>query len=143
MANFHRKGKTNKPWKKCRQLNATGRAGYNGPPRQLCVIDRRKSKGSTKKTRSLREEIEEVAEEFSKEELAEAREEHAQLAEEYETEDWDELEEPENDKEAKIHDLKLEVEHLKRQIRIKNEQLHVRFQEKAKCGGDLTDANHL
>ena len=112
MANFHRKGKTNKPWKKCRQLNATGRAGYNGPPRQLCVIDRRKSKGSTKKTRSLREEIEEVAEEFSKEELAEAHKEHAQLAEEYETEDWDELEEPENDKEAKIHDLKLEVEHL-------------------------------
>jgi inactivated superfamily I helicase len=88
--------------------------GYNRPPHQLYIIDRRKSKGSTKKTRSLREEIEEVIEEFSKEELVEAHEEHAQLAEEYKTEDWDKLEELENDKEAKIHNLKLEVEHLKR-----------------------------
>jgi hypothetical protein len=142
MANFHRKGKANKPWKKRRQLNATGRTGYNGPPRQLCVIDRKKGKGSTKKTRSLREEIEEVAEEFSKEELAEARQEHAQLTEGYETEDWDELEEQGGNKETEIRDLKLEVEHLKRQIRVRNKQLHVRFQERAKCGGDLTDANH-
>jgi hypothetical protein len=142
MANFHWKGKTSKPWKKRRQLNATGWAGYNGPPQQLYVINRKKNKGATKKTRSLREEIEEIAEEFSQEELAEARKEHAQQVEEYETEDWDEMEEPGSDKEAEIRDLKLEVEHLKRQIRVKNEQLHVRFQEKAKCGGDLTDANH-
>ena len=61
--------------------------GYNKPLCQLYVIDRRKSKESTKKTRSLREEIKEVVEEFSKEELIEAYEEHAQLAEEYEIED--------------------------------------------------------
>jgi hypothetical protein len=51
--------------------------GYNRPLRQLYVIDRRKSKGSTKKTRSLKEEIEEVVKEFSKEELTKAHKKHA------------------------------------------------------------------
>jgi hypothetical protein len=49
MANFHRKGKTSKPWKKRKQLNATER----GTPRQLCVAER---KGKSKATQEIREE---------------------------------------------------------------------------------------
>ena len=64
-----------------------GRGGYNGPPQQLCITNRRKGKGSTKRTRNLREEIEEIVEEFSKEEIDEAQQQHAQLEEGHETED--------------------------------------------------------
>jgi hypothetical protein len=49
MANFHRKGRNSKPWKKRKQLNATER----GTPRQLCVAER---KGKSKATREIREE---------------------------------------------------------------------------------------
>jgi hypothetical protein len=120
IASFHRKGRRHK------QLNATGRGGYNrskGTPRELCVTSRKptesksgKGKGSVKAGRALDQDIKE-AEELSREELVEARKEHAQAPEEPEDYDeWSELDDEVAARELEAETLRLEVELLKQQL---------------------------